>query len=128
MSGRARPVVNLAELYERKPHDHGGRGTILAHRILARGGGSTGAAFIDLAVLPPGTSVGRHRHGRDRETYVVLSGSGVMFRDGVEFRVSAGDVVVNEPYGEHGLSNDSAADLTLLVFEEEVPDDDVTGG
>ncbi|MFE1344983.1 cupin domain-containing protein [Streptomyces sp. NPDC058757] len=123
MSGAARPVVNLRELFAAKEHDHGGRGTILAHRILARGAGSPGASFIDLAVLPPGTSIGRHRHGRDRETYVVLSGSGVMVRDGVEFRVAAGDVVVNEPYGEHGLSNDSAADLALLVFEEEVPDD-----
>ncbi|MFF6787882.1 quercetin dioxygenase-like cupin family protein [Streptomyces filamentosus] len=123
MSGGARPVVNLGKLFSPKPHDHGGRGTILAHRILSRDGGGPGASFIDLAVLPPGTSIGRHRHGRDRETYVVLSGSGVMYRDGAEFRVSAGDVVVNEPYGEHGLSNDADADLALLVFEEEVPDD-----
>ncbi|MFH9725771.1 cupin domain-containing protein [Streptomyces sp. NPDC017254] len=113
--------VNLRELLSAKPHDHGGEGTILAHRVFARGAGS-GADFVDLAVLPPGTSIGRHRHGRDRETYIVLSGGGLMYRDGEEFRVEAGDIVVNAPFGEHGLSNDSDTDLALLVFEEALHD------
>ncbi|MDR6978446.1 mannose-6-phosphate isomerase-like protein (cupin superfamily) [Streptomyces sp. 3330] len=115
-------VVNLDRLLRGKEHDHGGLGTILAHRVFSRPEGGPGAEFIDIAVLPPGTSIGRHRHGRDRETYIVLSGSGLMHRDGTEFRVVAGDVVVNRPYGEHGLVNDSAADLWLLVFEEELRD------
>jgi mannose-6-phosphate isomerase-like protein (cupin superfamily) len=116
----AHDVVSLGTLLRGKEHDHGGLGTILAHRLFSRAEGSAGAEFIDIAVLPPGTSIGRHRHGRDRETYVVLSGSGLMYRDGTEFRVDTGDVVVNRPYGEHGLVNDSAADLWLLVFEEEL--------
>ncbi|TQJ46466.1 cupin domain-containing protein [Streptomyces sp. NBC_00080] len=115
-------VVNLDRLLRGKEHDHGGLGTILAHRVFSRPEGGPGAEFIDIAVLPPGTSIGRHRHGRDRETYIVLSGSGLMHRDGAEFRVAAGDVVVNRPHGEHGLVNDSAADLWLLVFEEELRD------
>ncbi|GHE97788.1 cupin domain-containing protein [Streptomyces fumanus] len=117
-----RDVVNLGTLLRGKEHDHGGLGTILAHRLFARAEGGAGAEFIDLAVLPPGTSIGRHRHALDRETYVVLSGSGLMYRDGATFRVGAGDVVVNRPYGEHGLVNDSAAELWLLVFEEELRD------
>ncbi|MET8028913.1 dimethylsulfonioproprionate lyase family protein [Streptomyces avermitilis] len=115
-------VVNLRALLAGKEHDHGGLGTILAHRVFARAEGAAGAEFIDLAVLPPGTSIGRHRHAADRETYIVLSGSGVMYRDGAEFRVGAGDVIVNRPYGEHGLVNDSTAELWLLVFEEELRD------
>ncbi|WP_225828539.1 cupin domain-containing protein [Streptomyces naphthomycinicus] len=113
-------VVNLRDLLAGKERDHGGLGTILAHRVFARRPGSPGADFIDLAVLPPGTSIGRHRHGTDRETYVVLDGTGLMYRDGVEFRVAAGDVVVNTPHGEHGLLNDGDQDLRLLVFEEEL--------
>ncbi|MFF8593881.1 cupin domain-containing protein [Streptomyces sp. NPDC015220] len=115
------PVVNLRELLAGKEHDHGGLGTILAHRLYACPADSPGARFIDLAVLPAGTSIGRHRHGADRETYVVLDGSGLMFRDGARFRVGPGDVVVNDPYGEHGLLNDSERELRLLVFEEERP-------
>lgn len=111
-------VVNLRELLTGKERDHGGLGTILAHRLFARRPGGAGADFIDLAVLPPGTSIGRHRHGDDRETYVVLEGGGLMYRDGEEFRVGPGDVVVNDPHGEHGLLNDGARELRLLVFEE----------
>ncbi|MEU5087606.1 cupin domain-containing protein [Streptomyces sp. NPDC021356] len=115
-------VVNLRELLTGKERDHDGVGTILAHRLFARRPGSPGAEFIDLAVLPPGTSIGRHRHGADRETYVVLDGGGLMFRDGTEFRVGPGDVVVNDPHGEHGLRNDSdRQDLRLLVFEVVLP-------
>ncbi|MFG2501131.1 cupin domain-containing protein [Streptomyces sp. NPDC048441] len=113
-------VPNIRELLSGKEHDHGGLGTILAHRVFSRRPGAPGAEFIDLAVLPPGTSIGRHRHGADHETYIVLTGSGLMYRDGEEFRVGPGDVVVNRPYGEHGLLNDRAADLHLLVFEEEL--------
>ncbi|MFH9660891.1 cupin domain-containing protein [Streptomyces sp. NPDC017248] len=115
----AEPVVNLRDLLTGKQRDHGGVGTILAHRLFAAGSGSRGARFIDLAVLPPGTSIGRHRHGADRETYVVLDGGGLMYRDGEEFPVGPGDVVVNAPHGEHGLRNDGERDLRLLVFEEE---------
>lgn len=112
-------VSNLRDLLAPKEHDHGGLGTILAHRVFTRAPGGPGAEFIDLAVLPPGTSIGRHRHGADHETYVVLAGNGLMHRDGEEFRVGSGDVVVNRPYGEHGLLNDGDTDLHLLVFEEE---------
>ncbi|MFI8952351.1 cupin domain-containing protein [Streptomyces sp. NPDC053750] len=111
-------VRNLSALFTPKEHDHGGVGTILAHRVFARRSGGRGAEFVDVAVLPPGTSIGRHRHGADQETYIVLDGAGVMFRDGQEFRVAAGDVIVNRPFGEHGLVNDGSEDLRLLVFEE----------
>ncbi|MBO1334472.1 cupin domain-containing protein [Streptomyces sp. VRA16 Mangrove soil] len=114
-------LPNLRDLLTGKAHDHGGEGTIRAYRAFSRAPEGRGAAFVDLAVLPPGTSIGRHRHGADRETYIVLNGSGLMFRDGERFRVRAGDIVVNRPYGEHGLVNDGTAELRLLVFEEPLP-------
>ncbi|MFJ6378692.1 cupin domain-containing protein [Kitasatospora sp. NPDC092039] len=97
--------------------DHGGAGTILAHRAYRREGAPAPVAFIDLVVLPPGTSIGRHRHADDEETYVILDGRGLMTLDGEEFEVRAGDVIPNRAYGEHGLANVSEGDLRLLVFE-----------
>ncbi|QMU71267.1 cupin domain-containing protein [Streptacidiphilus sp. P02-A3a] len=116
-----RQVSNLHEgLLRLVTEDHGGEGSILAHRAYQRGGPDgprPPIAFIDLVVLPPGTSIGRHRHGDDEETYVILTGSGRMTLDGAEFPVRAGDVVRNRPWGEHGLRNDAGTDLHLLVFE-----------
>ncbi|WP_371483073.1 cupin domain-containing protein [Kitasatospora sp. NBC_00315] len=111
-------VSNLHEgLLRAVSSDHGGVGTILAHRAFDRADEPAGIAFIDLVVLPAHTSIGLHRHADDRETYVILTGRGRMTLDGEEFAVRAGDVIPNRPHGEHGLANDSDDELRLLVFE-----------
>ncbi|HKT03918.1 MAG TPA: cupin domain-containing protein [Rugosimonospora sp.] len=97
--------------------DHGGDGPIRVHRAYDRLAGLAPVAFIDLVTIPPASSIGRHRHGDDQETYIVLRGQGMMSVDGEEFPVRAGDVIVNGPFGEHGLRNDSTVPLELLVFE-----------
>lgn len=76
------------------------------------------ANFVDLTVMPPGTSIGVHTHGpADEEIYVVVSGSGRMRLEGEEFAVGPGDVVVNGRRGTHGLVNTGAEDLRLVVVE-----------
>ena len=67
--------------------------------------------------LPPGTSIGKHRHGQDEELYLVLEGEGLMELDGVEFPVRPGSVILNKPHGTHGLRNTSQAVLKLFVVE-----------
>ncbi|MFF4579739.1 cupin domain-containing protein [Streptomyces sp. NPDC001389] len=111
-------ITNLYEgLLREVTGDHGGNGTILAHRAYRREEAPAPIAFVDLVVLPPHTSIGSHRHADDQETYVILSGRGRMTLDGVEFDVREGDVIPNRPYGEHGLANDGDTELKLLVFE-----------
>ncbi|MDH6128371.1 cupin domain-containing protein [Kitasatospora sp. GP82] len=113
-----RRISNLREgLLRGLTADHGGVGTILAHRVYRRQDAPAGIAFIDLVVLPPHTSIGPHRHADNQETYVILSGQGQMTLDGEAFEVRAGDVIPNRPYGEHGLANTSDSDVELLVFE-----------
>jgi hypothetical protein len=38
-----------------------------------------------------------------------------MHIDGRRFRVASGGVVGNQPFGEHGLANDSQEDLHVVV-------------
>lgn len=111
------PKPNLYRELLESVRAHDGDGKIMVHRAFERLASRPDVAFIDLVVLPPGTSIGRHRHGDDEETYLILRGAGLMWLDGEEFRVHAGDVLVNRPYGEHGLVNDRAVDLHLLVFQ-----------
>jgi mannose-6-phosphate isomerase-like protein (cupin superfamily) len=96
---------------------HGGTGQIRTCRVEARG--QVGLAdFIDMTVLPAGTSIGLHTHdARDEEIYVVVSGQGLMTLDGECFPVGPGDVVVNRPGGTHGLENTGETDLFLVVVE-----------
>jgi len=110
--------VNIHELALERVVAHGGAGTILFRRLAGAGELAGACNFIDLAIVPPGCSIGRHRHAPDEEEfYLVLAGSGWMWRDGREHRVSAGDLIRNPPGGAHGLNNDGEHDLRLFVFE-----------
>ena len=58
--------------------------------------------FIHDDILPPGTSIGIHRHTNDQEYYYVVSGGGIMTLDGQEYEITAGGVAAVLPGGYHG--------------------------
>jgi mannose-6-phosphate isomerase-like protein (cupin superfamily) len=100
---------------------HNGDGLIRFARIVDRSGLTGACNFIDLAELPPGSSVGAHTHTRDEEEfYLVLSGTGEMTRNGEVFQVQAGDLIRNPPGGTHDLRNTGSQALKIFVFELDV--------
>ena len=112
------PVRNfLAAPLEDLPRCHGGGGVLRHVSLFQEGDFQSGLRFLNYTVLPPGASIGLHRHGDDEEIYVVLQGKGIMTVDGEAREVAAGDVILNSPLGEHGLINNAAEDLRILVFE-----------
>jgi len=110
-------IKKLDELPLQLMRAHGGEGEIFCHRPFSSDVFEGPWNFVDYAVLPPGTSIGRHRHGDNEELYLVLEGSGTMHLDGRDFRVEAGVVVVNRRGGTHGLRNDGNEPLRLFVVE-----------
>lgn len=96
---------------------HGGEGRIGFHRLFESSDFAARVNFVDYAVVPPGATIGLHRHGADEELYLVLEGRGVLTRDGERLAVRAGSVVVNRPGGEHGLVNEGPSPLRLFVIE-----------
>src|ERR1041384_3403822 len=97
---------NLNELSLADTRAHGGDGEIRFARIAEAAAFAGGCNFIDYAELPPNASIGRHRHRDDEEElYLVLEGSGAMWRDGEQLAVRAGDLIRNRLGGEHGLRN-----------------------
>lgn len=96
---------------------HDGIGTLKNVTLIKEGEAASQLRFVNYTVLPPETSIGHHRHGNDEEYYIVLEGEGRMYVDGESKRVVAGDIIVNKPFGEHGLVNDTEKDLKILVFE-----------
>jgi mannose-6-phosphate isomerase-like protein (cupin superfamily) len=96
---------------------HDGVGTIGVFRPYQRRVGSELVDHIDFVMVPPGASIGRHRHGDNTEWYVILSGEGTMWFGGQLRAVKPGDMLVNPPFGEHGLVNESGADVHLMVFQ-----------
>jgi len=72
--------------------------------------------FIHDDILPPGASIGVHRHDAEEEYYFIVSGTGVMTLDGIAYDVGPGDITAIFPGGEHGLENCSQGELRVIVI------------
>ncbi len=74
----------------------------------------TSWGFVNHYILPPGCSIGYHRHDVMEEVYYILSGTGRMTVDDATFDVRAGDAATVLLHGAHGLYNNSDNDLEVL--------------
>ncbi|HVS99829.1 MAG TPA: cupin domain-containing protein, partial [Solirubrobacterales bacterium] len=74
------------------------------------------AANLSLAeatVAPGGATIG-HLHRRSEELYLLVAGSGVLWVDGEERAVAAGDCVAIPPGTPHRLANVGEVDLVVV--------------
>jgi quercetin dioxygenase-like cupin family protein len=96
---------------------HKGEGEVRSVRLYDQADFDTPLRFLYYTEIPPGASIGYHKHRDDEEMYIVLEGSGLMTVDEETRQVKAGDAILNKPFGSHSLKNDTSRDLKLLVFE-----------
>lgn len=98
------------------PDCHGGKGTVACAEYLGDYAKSVpGVKFVHDDILPPGVSIGEHRHSGDEEVYVILAGKGTMTVDGIATDVSGGDVCITRSGHSHSLTNSGPEPLRLLV-------------
>ena len=57
---------------------HDGVGVLRHREVIGGKDFQADIRFLNYTVLPPGTSIGLHRHGNDQELYIVLAGHGEM--------------------------------------------------
>lgn len=93
---------------------HEGLGMIKYRRLWGLEDFTTKFGFVDHCVVPPGTSVGYHRHDTVQECYLIIRGEGVMKVDGEVGRVVPGDCVPNRLGGSHGLINGGAEPVEFI--------------
>ena len=76
--------------------------------------------MLAIMTLPPGSSIGHHKHVGETETYYVLSGQGVVNDNGREVVVKPGDMVHTGNGESHSVRNTSNSTnleiLALILF------------
>ena len=96
---------------------HEGTGAVDLHEIWKSSDFKSNIDFFDRVVVPPGSTIGFHKHGENEEMYIVLEGKGLMIIEDDEVEVGKGDMILNPAGGRHGLINNSAADIDILVIQ-----------
>ncbi len=110
-------IHNFLEKELREETIHGGEGKCRHTVVFTEQEMEAPIRFINYTIIPPSASFGLHKHGNDNEFYVILSSEGVYQEDGAEVRVKKGDIIMNAPFGEHGIKNTGDTDMEVLVFE-----------
>ena len=100
---------------------HGGKGSVQYRLAMPPEAFLTNGAYVDHLALPPGTSVGRHKHEGVEEVYYVMSGKGIALLSPTIRRSRAGEeetapicegdavpILLNEV---HSFVNNSEQDL-----------------
>ena len=113
------PWIGFATAELTATRAHGGEGELLAARVVERASGAL--AFVDVVVVPPGTTVGRHTHADDEELYIILAGSAEVVVDGEARTVGKGDIVHNRPGGTHELANSGPGEVRMVVVDVRTP-------
>ena len=77
--------------------------------------------LFSTVILPPGASIGSHKHEGEMEAFLIVSGQGLYTDgDGSEAAVSPGDVTYTPPGQSHSVRNTGDTDLVLaalILFE-----------
>jgi mannose-6-phosphate isomerase-like protein (cupin superfamily) len=100
---------------EDRPRARGGEGTARFTHLAPAEEMRNMTLFAEIR-LPPGASIGYHRHDDETEYFVFLSGSGTANDNGTETAVSAGDVMITGGGASHALANTGTEDLVLLAL------------
>lgn len=112
--------MKMANYLEKEPKltkSHNGNGLLKDVVLFQDEDFQSNIRFFRYMVLPANTSIGFHKHGDNEELYIILKGNGLMKVNDEEFEVKPGDVIINQPFDSHGLTNTSDCDMEILVFE-----------
>ena len=118
------------------PGMYKGKGEILKRILWTTDKFQTNWGFMNHYVIPPGHSIGYHKHEVMEEVYYFLSGSGSATVNDKTFKVREGDAITCFYGGSHGVYNNGKENLGIMVvavskekgvFDGITLDDDLTG-
>jgi len=110
-------IKNYLNSEMEKINCHDGVGEIENASVYQKQDFESALNFLNYTILPPGTSIGFHRHEKNEEMYIILEGEGLMTVNKEKKRVKKGDTILNKQGWGHSLENDTDQPLRILVFE-----------
>lgn len=101
---------------EKRDKMRGGEGTVTIVHLFEQAEFGSKTRLCAKLVLPPGTSIGEHKHEGEDEVYLVVKGTGLLHDGSAESRVSAGDAILTGKGQSHSVCNDGSEALELVAL------------
>ncbi len=83
---------------------------------LSDGSKMKNARLLAEVTLPPGASIGAHRHDSETEYYIILEGEGSVDDDGEVKPIKAGDVISTGDGASHSIANTGKLPLKFIAL------------
>jgi mannose-6-phosphate isomerase-like protein (cupin superfamily) len=111
---KSQAVVTRAEEWPRQAWDDPVRGSVAFHTLFSSDVTPTDSMCAGIAeVVPGGGAKQLHSHA-EPEIYYIIEGTGILTVDGIETIVTAGAAIFIPGDAEHGLRNESNANVKLF--------------
>ena len=102
--------------------DHGGFGIIEFRRLLKAFDFQTPVDFVDYTVIPPGSTIGAHKHVGNEEIYFIVEGRPWINVDGDGRRLEPRGIAVVRSGQTHQLVNDTNDRVAIFVVQVRLAD------
>lgn len=97
--------------------NHGGIGRLHFRRLIAHEEFVTPIDFVDYTVVPPGSTIGLHKHTANEEIYLIVSGLATVTVEGEERQLKSGSIAVVRSGQSHQLVNTGAEAVAMFVIQ-----------
>ena len=110
-------VVQPDTLQFRPSSEAEGGASVPFARIFGPEAFDSGFRWLDLCIVKPGAEIGVHAHQIDDEVYAIVKGQAIKIVNDQETAVGLGDTILLKCGGTHGLRNESAEEVHVLVID-----------
>jgi len=93
----------------------GGKGEVTIRHYFKQDEIKAGCRFCARLVLPPGASIGPHRHETEDEIYIIERGTGILDDGSRKIKVGPGDAVLTGNGQSHSIENTGTEPLEIIA-------------
>lgn len=93
----------------------GGCGEVVFRHYFLKQDFTSGIRLCCKVIIPPGGSIGLHRHEQEDEIYIVTEGTGLLSNGQQEIPIEQGDSVLTGDGQEHAVANTGSGNLQFIA-------------
>ena len=94
----------------------GGKGSVTIRHFFKKEEIKAKCRLCSRLTLPPGASIGMHKHETEDELFIIESGKGIIDTGREKIKVDAGDAVLTGNGEEHALINNGSEPLEVTAI------------